>query len=73
MHLHDAASYAPPGYKLERSDHDNGVCKHLFVSAGGPDLVCEVSPKDAAEERDALLAFQTKHTPPEPKRKASRE
>lgn len=58
MHLSNVADFAPPGYRLERSDMGSGRCTHRFVAEGKPELVCEGSWASADEERQALERFQ---------------
>lgn len=62
MHVHNVADYAPPGYRLERTDYGDKKCRHTFVKAESPDLVCELVAHDAAEERAALADFQLLHS-----------
>lgn len=67
MHVHNVSAYAPPGYKLARTEYDGGLTKHVFASPGAPDLVCECVAETPEQERGALAAFQAAHTPqPEP-------
>lgn len=63
MYLNDVGLYAPEGYRLGRSDYERGVCRHVFMAAGQPDLTCEGAWEDAAQERAALEAFRAAHAP----------
>lgn len=72
MFHHNVNDFAPAGYKLERSDHEDGVCKHLFVCEGKEPLTCTVTATTADEEAAALRAFHALHSAPAPAAKAKR-
>ena len=54
--VHDVASYAPPGYRLARSDYADGCVTHIFEHPLGSPLKCAVSAGE--DEREALARFQ---------------
>lgn len=70
MHVHNVSSYAPPGYRLARTEYEGGATKHVFarIDDATSEVALECVPGDAAEERGYLEAFREMHTPkaPEP-------
>lgn len=70
MHVNNVSSYAPPGYKLARTEYEGGRTKHVFCLVASPssEIALECAPSDAAEEAGYLEKFRELHTPkaPEP-------
>jgi hypothetical protein len=62
MHVNKVADYAPPGYRLTRTDYADGVCMHTFEADGRMPVSCSGSWPTADDELAALEAFQAHHT-----------
>lgn len=65
MHVHKVRDYAPPGYKLARTEYADGLTRHVFARVGdaGSEIALECAPSDAAEEIGYLEKFRDMHTP----------
>jgi hypothetical protein len=64
MHVHNVSSYAPPGYRLARTEYEGGTTKHVFASIDDArrEIALECAPADAAEEVGYLEKFRDFHT-----------
>lgn len=64
MHVHNVSDFAPPGYRLARTEYE-GCTRHVFarLDGSGDELALECRPASAAEEVGYLEAFQALHTP----------
>jgi hypothetical protein len=54
--MHDVASYAPAGYRLERTEYEGGRAIHNFVSDTGATLCWPISAHE--DERTTLERYR---------------